>query len=144
MSKLATEEENVALGNRLAALRDTLKLSQVEFSQRLNLSPRAYQNYERGERETPASVIKAIYDAFTIDPLWILAGPGLVPLKADIKDNPDLLEQIVIAVEHRLARTRRRLDPDKKGHLVKLLYLQLRDKQSFDLNHLNEMVALAA
>ena len=143
MSKLSTEAENIEIGRRLCALRESLNLSQVEFAQRIDLSPRAFQNYERGERETPASVIKAIYEVFSVDPLWLLVGPGAAPMRAQRGDDADLLEKVVVSVEQRLARTRRRLEPDKKGRLIKLIYLHFRSKGGFDAEHMSEMVALA-
>ena len=143
MSKLSTEAENIEIGRRLCALRESLNLSQVEFAQRIDLSPRAFQNYERGERETPASVIKVIYEVFSVDPLWLLVGPGAAPMRAQRGDDADLLEKVVVSVEQRLARTRRRLEPDKKGRLIKLIYLHFRSKGGFDAEHMSEMVALA-
>ena len=57
MSRLANPEENVSIGRRLAGVREHRHLTQTEFAERLALSPRAYQNYERGEREIPAAVL---------------------------------------------------------------------------------------
>lgn len=62
------------MGKRLAAVRKSRQLLQVEFAEMLGLSPRAYQSYERGERELPSSVLIALHAVFGIDPLWVLTG----------------------------------------------------------------------
>lgn len=89
MSKLSTEEINLQIGRRLAAVRDRARLVQTEFAERMGLSPRAYQNYERGEREVPAVVLKALYEVYGADPLWVLTGlsvsvrPRHLPCRSD-------------------------------------------------------------
>lgn len=98
MSRLATLEDNASIGERLAALRNRVRLSQVDFAERLGISPRAYQNYERGEREVPAVVLKLLYEVFGVDPLWVLTGPGNDPRGTDAPAYPDLIEEIVVAV----------------------------------------------
>lgn len=49
-------------------------VSQIEFAEKLGLAPRAYANYERGEREMPAAVLLRLYELFSIDPVWLLTG----------------------------------------------------------------------
>lgn len=144
MSKLATLEDNAPIGERLATLRHRVRLSQVDFADRLGISPRAYQNYERGEREVPAVVLKLLFAVFGVDPLWVLTGPGDDPRGTDAPAYPDLIEAIVVAVESRLQRARRQLTPEKKGRLIKLLYQHFRDKPAFDPADVAEFLALAA
>lgn len=144
MSKLSTLDDNVVIGRRLGAARDRVRLSQNEFAERLGISPRAYQNYERGEREVPATVLRLLYEAFGIDPLWVLIGPGMDPSGADAPVPLDLVEQIVVAVESRLQRSHKQLPPEKKGRLVRLLYQHFRDKPQFDPAYVVDYLALAA
>ncbi len=144
MSKLATSEDNVPIGRRLAGVRERTRLSQNEFAERIGLSPRAYQNYERGEREIPAITLKTLYDVFGIDPLWVLTGPGWSPPDKTPSPNLDVLESVVIAVEKNLLKTHRKLAPAKKARLIKVLYLHFRGKDRVDDTHVNEMVQLAA
>ncbi len=144
MSKLANLDDNLAIGGRLLAAREAQRLSQVEFAERLGLSPRAYQNYERGERETPTMVLTALHAEFGIDPLWVLVGPGPDPRKLAASAKPDVLEQVVIAVENHLKRTRKQLTPAKKARLVKVLYLQFRDKDKVDQAQMADVLSLTA
>jgi transcriptional regulator with XRE-family HTH domain len=65
---------NVEVGDRLLRVRQENRLSQIEFARRLGVSVGAYQGYERGERETPSSMLWALYKEFQIDPLWVLGG----------------------------------------------------------------------
>lgn len=144
MSKLASTDDNLAIGERLAAAREAQRLTQVEFAERLDLSPRAYQNYERGERELPTTVLTALHAVFGIDPLWVLIGPGRDPRKAAASGKPDVLEAIVIAVETHLQRTHKKLVPAKKARLIKVLYLHFRDKSKIDAAQLADMLSIAA
>jgi len=62
------------LGNRLACTRKKHRLTQDKMAKRLNVSRSAYQYYERGERDVPASVLMKIYREFEVEPLWLMAG----------------------------------------------------------------------
>ena len=143
MSKLSTTDTNAQIGRRLAALRDRTRLAQTEFAERMELSPRAYQNYERGEREVPAAVLTALYEVYGADPLWVLMG-----LSSDLPTvsttDLDVLEDVVIAVETRLKKGRRTIAPEKKARLIKLMFLYFRDKPEVDEAHVAEMLALTA
>ena len=96
MSKLSTEEDKLLLGLRLMTIRTSSGLTQFEFADRLGLSPRAYANYERGEREMPVALFKSLCDSFRIDPLWLLVGPGEEPDHiGNRRVDLDLLEEII-------------------------------------------------
>jgi len=62
------------VGARLSAVRETSGLSQTDFAQRLGISLRAYQTYERAERELPMPVAIRLYQEFQINPLWLTLG----------------------------------------------------------------------
>lgn len=74
MSKLATDDDRKAFGERLLLVRMWVYQSQFEFADTLGLAPRAYANYERGEREMPAAVFLRLYELFRVDPVWLLTG----------------------------------------------------------------------
>ena len=74
MSKLAADEDCQGFGARLLHVRMWAYQSQAEFAATLGVSPRAYANYERGEREMPAVVLLRLYELFRIDPVWLLTG----------------------------------------------------------------------
>ena len=58
MTSLGNSASKIAIGQRLRELRQRRRQTQAEFSAHLLVSPRAYVNYERGEREMPTAVFK--------------------------------------------------------------------------------------
>ncbi len=142
MSNLSSDAANRAVGNRLIALRSSAGLSQKMFAERLGVSARAYQNWERGEREIPAVMLSVLYEKFRVDPMWILSGPGESPLSADARPNPELVEKLVLSVEQWLQRRRKTLPPAKKAHLMRVLYEDFLGK-TVELDHVNKMLLLA-
>lgn len=140
MSSLASSEYNLAVGDRLAAIRSSRGLSQVEFALRLGLSPRAYQNYERGEREVPVAILRSLNSVFGISPLWVISGPQ----KICTPSKPSLLEEIVIAVEHHLDQRRLKLDPVRKARLIALLHEHFQLRPTLDDVELQTMLSVAA
>ncbi|MGH8758767.1 MAG: helix-turn-helix domain-containing protein [Burkholderiales bacterium] len=143
MSKLSTGTVNLEIGRRLAALRERSRLVQTEFAEGMGVSPRAYQNYERGERELPAAVLTALYETYGADPLWVLTGLTSDLPTVTAKDL-DILEDVVIALEGRLKKARRSIGPEKKARLIKLMFLYFRDKPGVDEAHVLDMLALTA
>lgn len=144
MSKLANPDENILIGERLAEARELQQLSQVDFAEKLSLSPRAYQNYERGERELPSTVLTALHAVFGIDPLWVLVGHAGQSRKSSASSKADVLEVVVVAVETHLQRVQKTLSPAKKARLIKLLYLHFQDKPKVDRTELATMLSRAA
>jgi transcriptional regulator with XRE-family HTH domain len=144
MSSLSSLNANLAIGQRLAAVRAKAGLIQQTFAERLGLSPRAYHNYERGEREIPVALLTALYEAYRIDPLWILMGPGSDPVQADARPDPVLLEDVVLAVDRWLKRRRKTLPLAKRAHLIRLLYEHFLSTGELDAQYLDTLATLAA
>lgn len=144
MSKLPSPDENILIGERLAAARELQRLSQVEFAEQLGLSPRAYQNYERGERELPSTVLTALHAVFDIDPLWVLIGQSRDSRKSSAPNKADVLEVVVVAVETHLQRVHKTMAPAKKARLIKLLYVHFQEKPKIDRTELATMLSRAA
>lgn len=145
MSKIATGDDKKAMGARLARVRANSGLNQIDFAGRIGIHPRAYANYERGERELPAMVIQAVVEALRIDPLWLLSGPGSEPVLYGARClDMDLLEQIIALIEGWLTANRRSLVPAKKGRVIRLAYEHCVDRGRLDAVYLKEMMSLAA
>lgn len=117
---------------------------QPEFADRLGISPRAYSNYERGERTISAEAIKALYEMFSVDPVWLLSGPGSDPRSIKTPTKPELLAEIIIKVEQHLARSRLKLPLEKKARLIVRLnqYVQLKGKVEDD--HIEHVLSVTA
>ena len=73
-----------------------------------------------------------------------VAGPGEQPLSADERPKPQLVEEVVLAVEQWLQRRRKTLPPAKKARLMRLLYEHFLAKGEVEPDHVNEMLLLAA
>lgn len=143
MSKIATNEENALMGSRLADVRARTRLSQGQFAERIDVSPRAYQNYERGEREAPASVMRRVSETYGVSLSWLLG--------ADRQERSDhaavdtqLLERLLAEVDARLTKSGRQLSVEKRSQVVALLYAHFCDKESMDAKYLDQMLAVTA
>lgn len=134
-------------GRRLLAIREASQLSQRDFALKLALSPRAYANYERGEREMPTSLFKALVEHSRIDPLWLLTGSEVEVRylgEATVALDAGLLEGIVCLLEEWLVKNRKSLKPEKKARIIRLAYEHCIEQGQVDSTHLNEMLYLAA
>jgi transcriptional regulator with XRE-family HTH domain len=145
MSKLSTRNINAEVGARLVSVRVSVDLTQAQMADRLGLTPRAYGSYERGDREIPTMLFRALYKELDIDPIWLLDGPGAPPvLSGQRRIHGDLLEQIVELIEDWLIKNRRALKPEKKARVIRLAYEHCSAKAKIDSAHLKEMLSLAA
>ncbi len=143
MSRLSSDSDNLAIAERLTAIRQSSGLTQTEFADKLDLSARAYQNYERGDREAPIAVLTALYRAFQIDPLWVLVGPGTKPSYADHRAmDVKLMEDIIVLVEQQLTSRRFKLAPQKKARLIRLIYDHCMEEGQIDSAYIKEMISL--
>ncbi len=73
LSKADTCQDG-AVAERLRRVRETLGLTQDEFSSRLLLSMTGYQNYENGKRKAPKELVIQMYLQFGVSPTWLLTG----------------------------------------------------------------------
>lgn len=112
----------IGLGNRLAAVRNTARLSQEEMSQRLGISRSAYQNYERGQRDLTAQLLLVIYEEFDVDPLWMLEGDTETGKSRQHEEAAVAYRKIGIAVEHRIIERGLTVTPEKKWDAIEFLF----------------------
>lgn len=111
---------------RVAQVRERLELSQEKMAGRLGASLRAYANYERGERAIPIELIRALYEQFSVDPVWLLIGEGGMLVDRDVRYrlNQSTLEAVMVTVERIEQRLEMPLAAKKKARLIGLLYEQ--------------------
>ncbi|SEK52000.1 Helix-turn-helix [Roseovarius nanhaiticus] len=62
------------VGQRMREVREELGHSQAKLAAMLELSDRAYKNYELGKREAPLSVIAEFSSKFNVDLRWLVFG----------------------------------------------------------------------
>lgn len=144
MTQFASRSDNEQIGSRLAELRAHLGKTQVEMARAIKVSPRTYQNYERGEREVSATAVLSIYRAFDVDPIWLLGGePGVQKVRQPELDI-DLLQIILEEIERKLEAMKKQLTPSKKARLTALLYDHFRSHPQPDAAFIDRAISLAA
>ena len=145
MSILSSTKQDTIIGHRLLSIREVFGLTQIDMAERLGITSRAYANYERGEREMPLAVLRELYERFGIDPVWIMTGPGDVPLMAGQRQiDTDLLERVILLVEEGLRKSHRTLKPDKMARLIRLAHEHCAEQGAVDAPRVREMLSLAA
>lgn len=119
-----TTSDSATLGRRLANIRSGQSLSQVTMAKRLGISPRAYQNYERGEREIPASLLVALHHEFGVEPLWLLEGAEVSMERAELElgSEASRVAGAVRAVEAWLQTNDKYMHPAEKADFIGLVY----------------------
>lgn len=86
MRKYATQFEKVyktsykwcrgMIAENLFKLRKQLNFGQNEFSLKLGINPRAYINYERGERKPPYELLIKLSDEYNVNLNWLITNKG--------------------------------------------------------------------
>lgn len=123
MSSIASRDQNLRFGRRLAAVRSSTGLSQTAFAETLGLSLRAYANYERGEREAPVALFRAILEQYGIDPIWLLSGSEDAPQKAAARVMDfDFVDRMSQAINDRLSLAGKRLKQEQRNIILQALY----------------------
>lgn len=82
------------IGLRLREIRKINDITQPVMAAAIDVSDRAYKNYEQEKRELPALTALNISEAFRVDLEWLLAGRG----KIHKNNDPELAEASAIAV----------------------------------------------
>lgn len=124
MSISSSTNEGLQYHERVGKVREHFSLSQTEMADRVGISLRAYQNYERGEREIPVALVHALYAEFRVDPVWLLTGAGPMVVSEEQRTRLDqkLLDRVVDAVEKFEAELGKILSVEHKSRLIGLLY----------------------
>jgi len=144
MSSIASPDQNGALGQRLMTVRATTGLSQGVFADTLGLSLRAYANYERGEREMPVALFRALYEIYGIDPIWLLAGPGEQPVKAATRTMDfALVDHIIQCVDTELAAMGKQLKPAMRLRILRAAYALSADTGRMEPGQMKELLSIA-
>lgn len=83
--------QDAAVAERLRRVRESLGLTQDEFSSRIMLSMTGYQNYENGKRKAPKELVIQMYLQFGVSPTWLLTGQAPVFVQGT-KVDPSISE----------------------------------------------------
>ncbi|MBS0576441.1 MAG: helix-turn-helix transcriptional regulator [Proteobacteria bacterium] len=144
MSSIASPEDNAAFGQRLAAVRAATGLSQTRFAETLGLSLRAYANYERGEREAPVALFRALFEQHGIDPIWMLSGTEPTPQRAAARAlDFDLVERIDRLIDAYLTRARKKMKPTQRARVRRALYMLSLEGSSLSATQVEHIIGVA-
>lgn len=80
--------------NRIKELRDTLKISQTSFAEKISLSRSALCKIESGENNPSPQTIKLICREFGVDYMWLTTGEGEMFFDSD-DDVLELIDQVM-------------------------------------------------
>lgn len=143
MSSIASARQNLAFGERLARVRLAQGLNQADFAESLGLSMRAYCNYERGEREAPLAVLRAMHAVYDVDPLWLIGGYEELPVTGKPPMDVGLLAEIAYEVDRRLAESRRRLKPAVRKRVIEVAYTRCKKGVGVDVAVIDDLLSVA-
>lgn len=132
------------LGKRLAQVREQAGLTQAAFADALGVPRRSYVNYEYGNRDAPAGVLKAVREVFGTDLMWLMTGVADPSGKKDV-DPADiqLVIDIVGEVKKQLDARGKALLPRKESRLVSLVYMWCRETGRFDPERVSQALDIA-
>lgn len=86
------------IAENLVKIRKTTLLVQSDFALKLGISPRAYVNYERGDRKPPYEVLEKLYELCNVNLNWLITGKGSMFNKQQPSPSNEELEQKVVEV----------------------------------------------
>jgi len=144
MGRFRKPPERLQIAARLLELREHLRLSQAEMAESLDLSLRAYRNYEQGLRDLPGQIYFTIFERYDLDPIWLYRGEGLGPAVRHKGMEADLWRIAVDAVEQTLAQTGMNLPGAKRRALYEAVVEHLRQGGEADAKAVGALVRLAA
>jgi transcriptional regulator with XRE-family HTH domain len=145
MTRLATADFNDILGQRLAATRAALGLTQAQFAHSMGVAARTYENYERGTRELPAAVMRNLLEIHGLDPRWLLTGPGVTPVWATSSGvNRVLMQQVIRVVAKELTAANVQFTPTKYAQFIELCYDLACETGSVKASRFRDLIGLVA
>lgn len=83
------------IAENLVKVRKSTLLVQSDFALKLGISPRAYVNYERGERKPPYEVLIQLYETLDVNLNWLITGKGEMFNKQPSASNDELEQKVV-------------------------------------------------
>lgn len=130
-------------GNRLAATRTRLQLTQDEMADRLGVSKRSYCAYEAGDTSPNAKILAALAEC-GIDMAYLLTGRHFPQAESRELLNEELLAQVIDGLEKLLAQTNRKLTPAAKAQQIAAIYRAFVADQNIDPKEINQLISRAA
>ena len=132
-----------AMGRRLSEVRFKHSLSQADMATKFGLSVKGYQNYEKGDREIPSSLLVGLHDQMGIDPLWVLTGADATELRWT-DENLAIVAEVVTKLESILIKTDNPMTPERKARFVVFLIQAFQGSKKVDEAKILDVLSLTA
>lgn len=112
------------IGNRIKKLRNSIGITQKEFSDVVGISHNYLSQIESGSRSPSSSLIYKISKEFGVDQSWLSDGKGELTLNKSHQKSldRDYLKFVIQSVEEFLIQENFVLTPSKKAELIILIY----------------------
>ena len=101
---------------RIKEIRDKVKLSQVEFSERIFISKSFYGDIEIGKKKVNDRIIFIVSKQFNVNEEWIRTGRG----EMFLEKIPDLRKEKLLNIYYQLEGSLRDVLVEQSGVLLKL------------------------
>ncbi|MFW5762245.1 MAG: helix-turn-helix domain-containing protein [Cyclobacteriaceae bacterium] len=118
--------------HRLKKFRKSLKLSQKDFANKLNLQQGSYGDIERGKVGISSTVLKMLITQFYISPVWLYTGKGRMYLP-DEKSEELKIKYLKQQYKEKIACLQKNVRSYKKTITIQQKYITLlkRKKSNF-------------
>ncbi len=116
----------VGVGLRMLSVRKRLNYTQSVMAAKLDISDRAYTNYEQEKRELPAAVAVRFCDLFSTDLKWLLTGDARSFSAAQLK----ILVDTVVAVLNENSLSKKEYSFENLGLFVSNAFERCEDGQN--------------
>ena len=131
------------ISERLKTERENLGLSQQALADRLSISLRSQQNYEKGDRSPDSAYLAAIATAGA-DVLYILTGERSAAASRAASIDGALLAQVITGIEQLLTTSGKALPAAKKAQIVVTLYRAFAATKKVDASVIDQLLERAA
>lgn len=135
----------MSIGERIKALRNSLRLSQQECCDLTGIPLGTYKKYEGDDRAPGSEALAGLRKlGASID--WLVTGEGQMLLK-DLQTPPPavdarILRLVIEGVEEKLARSHKRLTAARKAQLIVLIYEHVVQTAASEASAINRFMEL--
>lgn len=90
----------MGIGTRIRLVRESLAFSNLEFADKLDISPGTLSGLENEIRDPSTKVVVEVIDKFNVNPTWLLKGEGsMLGTDDELIFNPKLLNKIIVDLD---------------------------------------------
>jgi transcriptional regulator with XRE-family HTH domain len=115
------------MNGQLKLLRQSLKMTQSEISEVLDIAIKSWQQYENGAMTPGGNVFEALHNKLGVNLNWLVSNKGEMYYKeGGIPYDRDLFIQAITTLENCLLEKKMAIAPQKKSKVAAKLYENLK------------------